>query len=467
MGTTLSKMYAGEPGIASDIRRCYEEQTGFRREISYEYKTVEGRRDLVVTYGYVPPDMVLIHTEDVTERRKNEERVRSSQRLEAIGQLAGGIAHDFNNLLLVINSNAEFVLEALPAEDPNRADVLEIRRAGRRAAALTKQLLAFGRRQILDPRVLNLNEELDALGKMLPRLLGEDIEVETRFAEDLGNVRADPGQIEQVVVNLAVNARDAMPEGGTLTIETANTELDEEAAEELTDLEPGHYVVLAVTDTGIGMDGETLDRAFEPFFTTKGVGKGTGLGLATVYGIVKQSGGTVWIRSAPGLGTSIQVYLPRIDEEVAEARLTLAPVRAIGEETVLVVEDELSVRDLAVRILRKVGYRVLSAESGAAALALVQQHPDVVHLLLTDVVMPQMSGRQLAERLTTRYPEMKVLYMSGYTDNAIVHHGVLDDDVHFIGKPFTPAALSRKVREILAEEPAGSTGAVPLDGVER
>jgi CheY-like chemotaxis protein len=244
-----------------------------------------------------------------------------------------------------------------------------------------------------------------------------------------------------------------MPEGGKLTFETANTQLDEEAAEELTDLEPGHYVVLAVSDTGIGMDGETLDRAFEPFFTTKGVGKGTGLGLATVYGIVKQSGGTVWIRSAPGLGTTIQVYLPRIDQQVDGDRRTLAPVRAIGAETVLVVEDEPSVRDLAVRILRKVGYRVLSAESGAVALALVRQHPDTVHLLLTDVVMPRMSGRQLAEQLNTRYPEMRVLYMSGYTDNAIVHHGVLYEDVHFIGKPFSPAALTRKVREVLADEP--------------
>jgi len=456
IGTKLHASHADEPEIIRDVERCYAEQSVIQREMSYSYRSVDERRDLRVTYGFVPPDIVLVHTEDVTERRRAEERQRLSQRLEAIGQLAGGVAHDFNNLLLVINSNVEFVLEALPENDATRPDVLEIRRAGRRAAALTQQLLAFSRRQILEPKVLNLNDVVDGSLRMLCRLLREDIQIETRRAPDLGNVRADPGQLEQIIVNLAVNARDAMPQGGVLTIETTNVELRGDGGLGQDDVAPGPYVRLSVTDTGIGMNDETRQRAFEPFFTTKDVGQGTGLGLPTVYGIVRQSGGTVSVRSEPGHGTSFLIHFPRIDDAAPSSRRTLAPLRAASEETVLLVEDDSAVRDVAERILRHAGYGVIAAASGAEVLELTAHQHEPPRLLITDVVMPLMSGKQVAEELCARFPDMRVLYMSGYTDNAIVHHGVLDKDTHFIGKPFTASGLTRKVREVLANE-SGST----------
>jgi PAS domain S-box-containing protein len=435
--------------IFEDVERCHQHQTAFRSEVGVDLHS--GERTLVVTHGFVPPDRVLVHVDDVTERRGAEAAVRTSQRLEAIGQLAGGVAHDFNNLLLVINSNTDFVLEDLPEDDPARRDLLEIRHAGRRAADLTKQLLAFSRRQLLEPRVLDLNDVVAPLHLMLRRLVGEHIEVEIRTSPEPAVVKADPGQIEQVIVNLAINARDAMPDGGTLVIETAIDDEDEKgpSSSPMPGSDTG-YVRLSVADTGIGMDAATRDRVFEPFFTTKEVGKGTGLGLATVYGIVRQSDGFVRVDSEVGRGTAFHVVLPRARLPVPPPRDTLMPARAEHEAIILVVEDDRAVRQLAERILTRSGYRVTTAASGSEALALVPQLGGAVQLLMTDVVMPNMSGKQLADALTVRYPDLRVLYMSGYTDNAIVHHGVLDSGTHFIGKPFTASALTRKVREVLA-----------------
>jgi PAS domain S-box-containing protein len=382
------------------------------------------------------------------ERASLESQLQKSQRLEAIGQLAGGVAHDFNNLLTVINNYAGFAIEELREADPVRADLEEILKAGQRAAGLTRQLLAFSRKQLLAPQVLSLNGVVAGIEGMLRRLIGEDIHIATSLAGDLGTVEADPGQIEQVIVNLAINARDAMPGGGKLTISTANVTLDEDYATQHSDITPGEFVLLSVADNGCGMDEETRNRVFEPFFTTKEKGKGTGLGLATVYGIVRQSGGNILIYSEPDLGSTFKVYLPRVDAAPSKTQRPL-PVEAIGHETVLIVEDEDGVRRLAKRILKAAGYQVLTAANGGEALLLCEQSSTDIHLLLTDVVMPQMSGKQLTERLALIRPEMKVLYMSGYTDDAIVHHGVLASGIRFIGKPFTGAALTTKVREAL------------------
>jgi signal transduction histidine kinase/ActR/RegA family two-component response regulator len=400
---------------------------------------------------------------DVTEQRKAEaERARLeeqlviAQRLEAVGRLAGGVAHDFNNLLSVILSYAGFAVDELHESDPVREDIVEIQNAGRRAAALTRQLLAFSRKQILEPQVLSLNRVVTDIESMLRRLLGEDIDIEVHLDAALGSVRADPGQLEQVIMNLAVNARDAMPQGGKLTVETANVELDEGYAERHVAVEPGRFVMLSVVDTGAGMDAETKAHIFDPFFTSKERGKGTGLGLSTVYGIVKQSGGSIWVYSEPGRGSTFEVYLPRVDAPVVDVRRKPATALATGSETVLVVEDEPAVCKLVERILRNAGYEVLSATSGGDALLLCEQHRGAIDLLLTDVVMPQMSGRELAERVTTLCPRLEVLYMSGYTDNAIVHHGVLVAGTHFIGKPFAAAELTRKVRDVLDERASGT-----------
>jgi PAS domain S-box-containing protein len=395
--------------------------------------------------------------QDITERKRAEEemaalqeQLRQSQKMEAIGRLAGGIAHDFNNFLTVIKGYSQLSLLELKEDSPLKGNIGEINRATDQSADLIRQLLAFSRRQVMEMRVLDLNILLQNLNKMLRRVIGEDIELVTLFAEDLGRVKTDPGQIEQVILNLAVNARDAMPSGGKLTIETANVELDGAYARRHVAVTPGRYVMLAVSDTGVGMTPEVRDRVFEPFFTTKEEGKGTGLGLSTVYGIVKQSEGNIWIYSEPGHGTTFKIYLPQVEElweEVKEKVVEKELPR--GSETVLVVEDEQEVRKLAVRVLKMQGYKVLEASQGDDALRLCEEHNRPIQLMVTDVVMPGMDGRELTNRLMLLHPEIRVLYMSGYTDNIIVHHGILERGINYIQKPFTVGALAGKVREVL------------------
>jgi two-component system cell cycle sensor histidine kinase/response regulator CckA len=387
---------------------------------------------------------------DVTERKQLEEQLRQAQKMEAIGQLAGGVAHDFNNLLTVITGYSDLATRKLQREDPLRRNIEEIKKAGDRAASLTRQLLAFSRKQVLQPKVLDLNAVISELEKMLRRLIGEDVELRTALESGLGSIKADPGQIEQVIMNLAVNARDAMPAGGKLLIETENVSLSEEYAGQHIAVTPGSYVMLAVSDTGTGMDEKTKARIFEPFFTTKELGKGTGLGLSTVYGIVKQSGGSLWVYSEVGRGTTFKVYLPRVDENAQEYRQATDTGEVLqGTETILLAEDEEIVRTLAREILESYGYQVLEAANGGAALLICERHTGAIDLLITDVIMPEMSGRELSERLSQLRPAMKVLYMSGYTDDAIIHQGVLDTGANFIQKPFSPDALAQKVREVL------------------
>jgi PAS domain S-box-containing protein len=394
---------------------------------------------------------------DITERKKLEqekgnleEQLRQSQKMEAIGCLAGGIAHDFNNLLTVIKGYSQLSLLKLKEDVPLRSNIEEIKRASERAADLTCQLLAFSRRQVMEMKVLDLNYLLRNLDKMLYRVIGEDIELVTGLADDLGRVKTDPGQIEQVIMNLAVNARDAMPKGGKLTIETANVDLDQAYTRAHVAVEPGPYVMISVSDTGVGMPPEIRDRVFEPFFTTKEKGKGTGLGLSTVYGIVKQSGGDLWVYSEPGKGTTFKIYLPRIDEPLEESREKVVREELPrGSESILIVEDDEGVRKLAVQFLQMQGYTVLEACQGKDALSVCEKHKKPIHLMVSDVVMPGMDGRELGKQLEVFYPGMKVLYMSGYTDNTIVHHGVLDRGMNYIKKPFTIDGLARKVREAL------------------
>ncbi len=387
---------------------------------------------------------------DITERRQLESDLRQAQKMDAIGRLAGGVAHDFNNLLLVISAYAELMLDSLAPEDPLRRNVDEIITASRRAADLTRQLLAFGRKQLQLLQVLDLNTVIGEITRMLPRLIGEDIELVFVPGEDLGKVRADPVQIEQVVMNLAANARDAMPGGGMLTIETATVHVDESYIQRHSIVPEGDYVLLTVTDSGQGIATEHLPHIFEPFYTTKEAGKGTGLGLATVYGIVKQNNGFVWVYSEPGLGTTFKIYLPQVRSERSEVRTT-KPVELSprGCETVLLVEDEASVRHASGQFLSQSGYTVIEANDGADALRASRQHCGPIHLMITDVVMPRMAGPKLAELLADERPDMKVLFVSGYAENTVLQHGKVDLTTGFLQKPFSLKMLARKVREVL------------------
>jgi len=393
-----------------------------------------------------------LFAEDVTERRALEQQLRQAQKMEAVGRLAGGIAHDFNNLLMVISGYSEFLLDRIGPDPALRGPAQEIANAAERATSLTRQLLAFSRKQMLAPKIVDLNGVVTESLKMLTRLIGEDIDLVMVAGAEIGAAKADPGQIEQVIMNLAVNARDAMPHGGNLTIETANVTLDEEYARLHAPVTPGKYVMLAISDTGVGMDAETQSHIFEPFFTTKGL-KGTGLGLSTVYGIIKQSGGYIWVYSEPGKGTSFRIYLPRVSAtgEAIAAEPTVAaakPEQALG--TILLVEDESNLRRLARQYLENQGYTVLEAADGAAAIEVSSAHSGPIHLLLTDVIMPGMNGRELAHRLSALRPEIKVLYMSGYTENAIAHNGTLEEGITLLQKPFTLPTLKAKVREKLS-----------------
>jgi PAS domain S-box-containing protein len=387
---------------------------------------------------------------DITDRKLLENQLQQSRRMEAVGRLAGGIAHDFNNLLTIIKGYAEMALNRPSVPPELTADVQQIGNAADRASNLIRQLLAFSRKQVLQPKPLDLNAIVEGLDKLLNRLMGADIQMKTACGANIGTVKADPAQIEQVIMNLVVNARDAMPSGGRLTIETANVHLDANYARDHVSVKPGPYVMLAVSDTGMGMDSETQAHIFEPFYTTKGGGRGTGLGLSTVYGIIKQSGGYIWVYSEPGKGTTFKVYLPRVEEPVEEpAGKTDRGADRKGNETILLVEDEEAVRELTRTILAAQGYSVLVAESAANAEQIAANASPEIQLLLTDVVMPEVSGRELARRITTRNARMQVLFMSGYTDNVITHEGVLETGVAFLQKPFTPRALTNKVREVL------------------
>ncbi len=448
LGTSAERFFSDAPEVVEELERCLDQGSTIQRELDRTLRTTGKTRRLFVTYASAPPDLVIVHTADVTERSRLEQQLRQAQKMEAVGRLAGGVAHDFNNLLSVILSYVHLAIESLLPADPLRDDLVEIQTAGQRATDLTRQLLAFSRQQVLQPRVIDLSEVVAGMASMLGRLLGEDVAVTIDRGPSPGRVLADPGQIEQVVMNLAVNARDAMPDGGSLDLALATVELTAGDASALA-LTPGPYVVLAVRDSGAGMDAATRARIFEPFFTTKEQGRGTGLGLSMVFGIVEQSGGHVGVVSEPGHGSTFIIHLPMTDR-VPEGAARSTAVRANGgSETILLVEDEDQVRAVACAILRRQGYHVLEASNGDEAVVVSAGFDARIELLLTDVVMPRMNGRKLAERLAGARPEMKVLFASGYTDDAIVHHGVLAEGVSFLQKPFTPDALSRKVRQVL------------------
>lgn len=438
-----------------EARRFAEEwgRSGIRFTSLRRYRTKSGRMIEAETvvheieYGGRKAGLAVLR--DVTGGRQFDEQLRQAQKMEAVGMLAGGVAHDFNNLLTIISGYSHLILNNLSPGDPNHYAAAQILKAGERAAALTKQLLAFSRRQVLQPQVLDLNNLVTGLSSMLQRLIGEDIDLRLALDPSLGRVNADPGQIEQVLMNLVVNARDAMPKGGSLTIETSNVELDRSYTGRHLSAKLGPHVLLAVSDSGHGMDETTRARLFEPFFTTKSAGKGTGLGLSTVFGIIQQSGGSLEVYSEPDRGTSVKVYLPRIDQPVAVEAEELKRKAVRGTETILVVEDDEMVRKLVRETLEREGYRTMDAADPVEARRIADDHRGEIQLLITDVVMPKVSGRDLAAQITARQPSVKVLYMSGYTDNAVVNSGILEKEAAFLQKPFTPEALARKVREVL------------------
>jgi two-component system, cell cycle sensor histidine kinase and response regulator CckA len=455
---------SGFEQVHPDDRQLVEEAAreardrGVGRSIQYRMRHKDGSWRILESGANVvrgpqgQVEKLVVVNRDVTARKQLEEQFRQAQKMEAVGRLSGGVAHDFNNLLGVIIGYAEFLQERLEPQDSLRGSVDEILKAGKRAASLTRQLLAFSRQQVLDPKVMDLNSAVNDMEKLLRRLIGEDIELGTSLARNLGRVKADQGQLEQVIMNLAVNARDAMPQGGKLIISTENFVMDEGFVRRYPyPVQPGPYVCLTVTDTGIGMDAETKGRAFEPFFTTKEKGKGTGLGLATVYGVVKQSGGYIDIESSLGVGTTFKIYLPRVDEEVhAQAPSGSGVSRSIaGKETILLVEDEESLRRLTRATLELGGYTVLEAKDGLDALELSKRHDGSIDLLLTDMVMPGMGGKALAQELLRRRPEIRIVYMSGYAGQAVGAQGPIDPGSDFLSKPFTREVLTRKIREAL------------------
>jgi len=426
-------------GIGMDLAGRHRDGTEFPVEVSLSYVETD---DGMFAIAFVS---------DISQRKRLEEQLLHAQKMEAVGRLAGGVAHDFNNMLTVIGGYNRMILDELSALDPLRGYAEEILKAADRAGAITNQLLAFSRRQIVKPQVLQINMMIAQTDKMLRRLIGEDIHLQLALDHQVGNIRADPGHVEQAIVNLVVNARDAMPQGGRLTIETSNVHLDENYVRTHLGVVPGEFVMVAVSDTGIGMDAETRRHIFEPFFTTKEKGKGTGLGLATVYGIVKQAGGDIWVYSEPGRGSTFKLYFPRVADPISDGAPGQAEAGVSnGNETILLVEDEQAVRELTLRMLHQLGYKVLTADSGAEAVRLTKMHADEIALLLTDVVMPGMSGRELADDLLASRPTLKVLFLSGYTESTVLHHGVLESGVDFLPKPFSREVLGKKLREILA-----------------
>jgi two-component system, cell cycle sensor histidine kinase and response regulator CckA len=448
------------PDDQKEVKRAADEakNTGIGRLVEYrvrhksgEWRVVESTASAVRNSNGDVEKLIIVNR-DITERRHMEQQLLLSQRLEAVGKLSGGIAHDFNNILGVIIGYSEALQQKIAADDPMREAVDEIEKAGQRAAALTQQLLAFSRKQVLEPKILDLNSIVAEVEKMLRRLIGEDVDLEIISSPTLGSVKADRSQIEQVILNLAVNARDAMPQGGKLKIETMNADLDEDDARRKRYVVPGHYVMLQVSDTGTGMTAEVQSHIFEPFYTTKEQGKGTGLGLATVYGVIKQSGGYIWVESEIGKGSKFQVYLPRAEGVAIEPARKEPSLAAHGPGTILVAEDEAALRKLTCSTLKESGYQVLAAEDGPKAIEIAKHFGGDIDLLLTDVVMPSMSGRELAEQLSLERPRMKILYMSGYTDGAVAAHGVLKSGIVILRKPFSRAQLQQNVQEMLADD---------------
>jgi two-component system, cell cycle sensor histidine kinase and response regulator CckA len=451
------------PDDQPTVKEAAEEakKTGVGRRVEYRIRHKNGEwRMLESTASAVrnaqgEVEKLIVVNRDVTERRQLEQQLMLSQRLEAVGKLSGGIAHDFNNILGVIIGYSEALQETIGVDDPMREAVDEIEKAGQRAAALTQQLLAFSRKQVLEPKILDINSIVADVEKMLRRLIGADVELEIIPDPTVGKVKADRGQIEQVILNLAVNARDAMEQGGTLRIETRDSDLDENDSKRLRYVVPGHYVMLQVSDTGMGMSSEVQSHIFEPFFTTKEQGKGTGLGLATVYGVIKQSGGYIWLQSEVGKGSTFQVYLPRVEGAATDATRIDPLFKKHEPGTILVAEDEPPLLKLTCNTLRESGYKVLEAENGARAIEAAAQYDGDIQLLLTDVVMRGMNGRELADKMLAARPKIKVLYMSGYTDGAVATHGVLESGIVILRKPFTRKQLQQSVGEILAETAGG------------